>query len=55
MKRNLLIGTLIPVLLISLSMIQVDYFTWIKKSFPLFLLNFLLVIGFIWLAVAVQY
>lgn len=44
-----------PVLLISLSMIQVDYFTWVKKSFPLFLLNFLLVIGFIWLSVAVQY
>ena len=44
-----------PVLLISLSMIQVDYFTWIKKCFPLFLLNFLLVIGFIWLAVTVGY
>ena len=44
-----------PVLLISLSMIQVDYLTWIKKSFPLFLLNFLLVIGFIWLAVTVHY
>ena len=44
-----------PVLLISLSMIKVDYFTWVKKSFPLFLLNFLLVIGFIWLSVAVQY
>ncbi len=44
-----------PVLLISLSMIQVDYFTWIKKSIPLFLLNFLLVIGFIWLAVTVHY
>lgn len=44
-----------PVLLISLSMIQVDYFTWIKKSIPLFLLNFLLVIGFIWLSVAVHY
>ena len=44
-----------PVLLISLSMIQVDYFTWVKKSIPLFLLNFLLVIGFIWLSVVVQY
>ena len=44
-----------PVLLISLSMIQVDYFTWIKRSFPLFLLNFLLVIGFILLAVTIQY
>jgi len=44
-----------PVLLISLSMIQVDYFTWVKKSAPLFLVNFLLVFGFIWLAVAVHY
>ncbi len=44
-----------PVLLISLSMIQVDYFTWIKKSAWLFLLNFALVLGFIWLAVAVHY
>ena len=38
-----------PVLLISLSMIEVDYFTWIKKSLPLFcanLLAVLLLIGF---------
>lgn len=44
-----------PVLLISLSMIQMDYFTWVKKSLPLFVLNFLLVIAFIALAVAVGY
>ncbi len=44
-----------PVLLISLSMIGVDYFTWVKKSLPLFLVNFALVIGFILLGVAVNY
>ena len=44
-----------PVLLISLSMIEVDYFTWIKKSAPLFLVNFLLVIGFICLGIVVGY
>ncbi len=44
-----------PVLLLSLSMIEVDYFTWIKKSVPLFLINFLLVIGFIFLGLVVGY
>ena len=44
-----------PVLLISLSMIRMDYFTWIRKSFPLFLANFLLVLAFIALAVATGY
>ena len=44
-----------PVLLISLSMIEVEYFTWVKKSAPLFLINFLLVLGFIALGVAVGY
>ncbi len=44
-----------PVLLISLSMIEVEYFTWIRKSAPLFLVNFLLVLGFIALGVAVGY
>ncbi len=44
-----------PVLLLSLSMIGVDYFTWVKKSLPLFLVNLLLVIGFILLGVAVHY
>ena len=44
-----------PVLLISLSMIEVDYFKWVKKSFPLFLVNFLLVILFIFLGILVRY
>ena len=44
-----------PVLLISLSMVEVEYFTWIKKSAPLFLINFLLVLGFIALGVVVGY
>ena len=44
-----------PVLLISLSMIGVEYFTWVKKSIPLFLLNLILVIGFIVLGVAIAY
>ena len=44
-----------PVLLISLSMIEVEYFTWIRKSVPLFLVNFLLVIGFIVLGVVIGY
>ena len=44
-----------PVLLISLSMIEVEYFTWIRKSAPLFLVNFLLVLGFIVLGVVVGY
>ena len=44
-----------PVLLISLSMIEVPYFTWIKKSAPLFIMNLLLVVGFIVLGVVVGY
>ncbi len=44
-----------PVLLLSLSMIELDYFTWIKKSAPLFAVNFALVILFILLGVAVAY
>ncbi len=44
-----------PVLLISLSMIEVEYFTWIRKSAPLFLINFLLVLGFIALGVVAGY
>lgn len=44
-----------PVLLISLSMIGVEYFKWLKKSLPLFLINFLLVIAFIVLAVTIAY
>lgn len=44
-----------PVLLISLSMIGFDYFKWIKKSWWVFLLNLLIVIGFILLAVLIGY
>ena len=44
-----------PVLLISLSMIEVDYFTWVKKSAPLFLVNFVLVVLFIFLGIAAAY
>ncbi len=44
-----------PVLLISLSMIGVEYFTWVKKSMPLFLLNLVLVVGFIVMGVVAAY
>lgn len=44
-----------PVLLISLSMLEVDYFKWIKKGLPLFLVNFILVILFIFLGILVRY
>lgn len=44
-----------PVLLISLSMIEVDYFKWVKKSLPLFAVNMLLVLGFIALGVVLGY
>ncbi len=44
-----------PVLLISLAMIEADYFTWVKKSLPLFLLNLLLVLGFLALGILVRY
>ncbi len=44
-----------PVLLISLSMIGMDYFKWIKKSFPLILVNLVLVILFIIAGVAFGY
>ncbi|MBR6427193.1 MAG: YfcC family protein [Clostridia bacterium] len=44
-----------PVLLISLSMIGVDYFRWLKKSWWLFALNLLLVVGFIMLGIVIGY
>ena len=44
-----------PVLLISLSMIGVDYFKWIKKSVPLFLLNLALVTAFLALGITFGY
>ncbi|MBR4703101.1 MAG: hypothetical protein IKO91_04595 [Oscillospiraceae bacterium] len=51
---NLLFPTS-PVLLISLAMIEADYFTWVKKSLPLFLLNLLLVLGFLALGILASY
>lgn len=44
-----------PVLLIGLSMIGMNYFTWIKKSKWLFLFNLIAVIALILLAVVVGY
>ncbi len=44
-----------PVLLIALSMMEVDYFTWIKKSLPLFLANFLAVLLLIVFGVLIGY
>lgn len=44
-----------PVLLISLSMIEKDYFTWLKRSWPLFLANTLLVVLFLAVGIAVGY
>jgi uncharacterized ion transporter superfamily protein YfcC len=44
-----------PVLLIALSMIEVDYFAWVKKSLPLFLVNFLAVLVLIGLGIAIGY
>ncbi|MCR5332553.1 MAG: hypothetical protein K6E11_00810 [Bacilli bacterium] len=50
---NLLFPTS-PVLLIGLSMIEVSYFKWLKKSWPLFLVTFSLVVVFIVIAVAIH-
>ena len=44
-----------PVLLISLSMIDVKYSAWLRKSAPLFAVNLLLVLGFIVLGVVCGY
>lgn len=44
-----------PVLLISLSMIEVEYFTWIRKSALFFAVNFLLVLFFIAVGVVIGY
>ena len=51
---NLLFPTS-PVLLIGLSMIGVSYFKWLKKSWPLFLATFALVILFIVLGIFIAY
>ena len=44
-----------PVLLIALSMIEVDYFKWIKKSAPLFVANLALVLLFLFLGIVIGY
>ncbi len=44
-----------PVLLISLSMIEVNYFKWVKKSIPLFAVNLALVIAFILIGIVIGY
>ena len=44
-----------PVLMIGLSMIGVDYFRWVKKSLPLFLVTLILVIGFLLLGITIGY
>lgn len=44
-----------PVLLIGLSMIGMNYFTWIKRSKWLFILNTIMVIGLILLAIVIKY
>ena len=51
---NLLFPTS-PVLLISLSMMELSYFKWIRKSIPLFAANLILVIGFIVTGVLISY
>ena len=44
-----------PVLLIGLSMIEVSYFSWLKKSWWVFLIIFSLVIGLLALAILIGY
>ena len=51
---NLLFPTS-PVLLISLSMMELSYFKWIRKSVPIFAVNLALVVGFIVLGVLISY
>lgn len=51
---NLLFPTS-PVLLIGLSMMEVSYFKWLKKSWPLFIVTFALVALFLVLAIAIAF
>ena len=44
-----------PVLLIGLSMIELDYFKWIKRSWPLFIVNLAAVLAFLALGIAIGY
>lgn len=51
---NLLFPTS-PVLLISLSMIETDYFKWLKRSWPMFIVNLLLVLAFLAVGIVIGY
>ena len=51
---NLLFPTS-PVLLIGLSMIGFSYFKWLKKSWPLFLITYALVVAFLALGILIHY
>jgi uncharacterized ion transporter superfamily protein YfcC len=51
---NLLFPTS-PVLLIGLSMIGFSYFKWLKKSWPLFVITYVLVVAFLMVGVAIGY
>ena len=51
---NLLFPTS-PVLLIGLSMMEVSYFTWLKKSWPLFIVTFALVAVFLVLGIVIAF
>lgn len=51
---NLLFPTS-PVLLIGLSMLGVSYFTWLKKSWPLFIVTFSLVAIFLVIGIAIPF
>ena len=51
---NLLFPTS-PVLLIGLSMMEVSYFKWLKKSWPLFIVTFSLVAIFLVVAIAIAF
>ena len=44
-----------PVLLIGLSMIEMDYFKWVKKSVPLFVGNLILVLAFLAIGIVIGY
>ncbi|SCW30315.1 Uncharacterized membrane protein YfcC, ion transporter superfamily [Ruminococcaceae bacterium YRB3002] len=44
-----------PVLLIALTMIEVNYLKWIRKSIPLFVTDLVLVIGFIVIGIYIGY
>jgi uncharacterized ion transporter superfamily protein YfcC len=44
-----------PVLLIGLSMIGINYFTWLKKSKWLFIFNFAIVLLLIFIGILIGY